>query len=98
MNRFDYFKSRAYFYYIPHPPLFLLETLVSSCLSVGHKNYTHNSFEMGIPKKNCMNANYHMEICILLRQFDRTIFKGVITLFDLEYYITKFKHATPDTI
>ena len=31
-----------------------------------------------------MLAYYHMQICIALRQLGRTIFNGIIALFDLE--------------
>jgi len=35
-----------------------------------------------------------MKIHISLQQFDGLMFKGVIALFDLEYFIKKFIHTT----
>ena len=44
----------------------------------------------GISLKLCMLVYYTMEICILFRQFDWTIFEGVIAPFYLKYFINKF--------
>ena len=43
---------------------------------------------MEIPQNfACLLITYHMENCLWLRQFDQSIFRGVIALFDIEYFI-----------
>lgn len=44
-----------------------------------------------------MFAFYHVKICILLWQFDQTIFEGIIALFDLNNIMQKFVCSTPPT-